>query len=89
MSEHAPTVQEARTMFASCRGCLVCAGNTPVHEAEFDRWLAEVERAAAEKAWADGRESFAVDLTKPPGPDGLKEATVNPYRRNEGETSES
>lgn len=46
-------------------------------EARFDRWLAEVERAAAEKAWEEGAWA-EFRLTN--GPDPAPNA-VNPYRK--------
>lgn len=60
---------------------------------EFDRWLAEVERAAAEKAYERGRlderhdcerygEYERGEITGPQLRDNLRHP--NPYRRNEG-----
>lgn len=48
----------------------------------------EVERAAAEKAWNEGQETFARDFLKPLSPDMRREMSSNPYRRNEGGTDD-
>ncbi|MCS3426723.1 hypothetical protein M2388_000367 [Leucobacter aridicollis] len=48
---------------------------------EFDRWLAEVERAASEKAWVDGAHAqWRLGQER-----RLDAIPANPYRRNEGE----
>jgi hypothetical protein len=44
-------------------------------EAEFDRWLAEVERAAAEKAWSEGHAQAMANVAWP----GQRKS--NPYRK--------
>jgi len=47
--------------------------------AQFDRWLAEVERAAAEKAWDESRRSYLRSRADPYDMAAEKEAQ-NPYR---------
>ena len=47
-------------------------------EGEFDRWLAEVERAAAEKAWDELAQKLAHDWY---WHDGGKDE--NPYRKEQ------
>lgn len=50
MSDYTPSTEEIRE-----RWLLFDGGPVPADHAEFDRWIAEVERAAAETAWDDGR----------------------------------
>ncbi|UOR02043.1 hypothetical protein MUN77_01545 [Leucobacter allii] len=57
MSEYTPTTEQVRNIYAYERenelGWAGLDDDQTIFEmqAEFDRWLAEVERAAAEKAW--------------------------------------
>ena len=51
-------------------------------DAEYDHWLAEVERAAAEKAWHEG---FCVGERSGEREMSLNPYTENPYRREETE----
>lgn len=77
MSDHTPTTDEIREY--------VAYGDWGTEEhpvEEFDRWLAkhdaEVERAAAEKAWQEGHDSSCIDW------DHVCKAThPNPHRREE------
>ena len=91
MSEYTPTTENVRQTFAYVQAGLDDDDGYPfvthIHVETFDRWLAEVERAAAEKAWTEGTHSAeqfyqshipAYGKTPLPMP-------VNPYRRNEGE----
>ncbi len=55
-------------------------------EAEFDRWLAEVERAAAEKGWDEGEQAGYEDALGEQRGIGPQESARNPYRRSEGES---
>jgi hypothetical protein len=70
MNGYTPTTEEVRGDYAHFQ---VPGGTDPVTGefaeglAEFDRWLAEVERAAAEKAWweaclriADGENNLDI-----------------------------
>lgn len=52
MNEYTPTVEEARAEFVTNKSFRMPAGWRGAEE--FDRMIAEVERAAAEKAWAEG-----------------------------------
>lgn len=79
MSEHRPTTDEVRRQFAT-----VDVGQyTPDYvvdaeeEAAFNRWLAEVERAAAEKAFHEGAAAaWSGKCTN--------EFPANPYRKEAG-----
>lgn len=76
MSDYTPTTEEVRDAYAGHDFDYAIAG------AQFDRWLAEVERAAAEKAWTDGWNEgvdFEVYVRD------INQAGPNPYRLNEGE----
>lgn len=53
MNEYTPTTDEVETHWAD----VGFAGDRE----SFQRWLAEVERAAAEKAWAEGARWAAVE----------------------------
>lgn len=78
MSEYAPTTQEIKEFAAEMLGW-----DLADPDAAFDRWLAEERRAAAEKAWEEGRESLAIDVARPIGDDGMRHVTPNPYRAEE------
>lgn len=58
MSEYTPTTENVRQTFAYVQAGLDDDDGYPfvthIHVETFDRWLAEVERAAAEKAYARG-----------------------------------
>lgn len=58
MSDYTPTLEDAKRTYAYIQGGLDHdEGYKPfyqVHEEAFDRMIAEVERAAAEKAWDEG-----------------------------------
>lgn len=45
---------------------------------EFDRWLAAVERAAAEKAWDEGKAAAGIML-----PSNPPRFLTNPYRKDQ------
>lgn len=83
MSEYTPTTDEIRTR--GLEGADLNDLNSDEREAleEFDQWLAEVERAAAEKAWDEREAAFAADLLKPLGENLMRETTPNPYRRED------
>lgn len=49
MSEYTPTTDEVRAAYFVRKTGLVVSAMS--HYPEFDDWLAEVERAVAEKAW--------------------------------------
>jgi hypothetical protein len=73
MSEYTPTTRDVRQYWVREWA------PSPELEAQFDRWLAEVERAAAEKAWEAGHEAFEEAWRS----DHLfpyDYATENPYR---------
>lgn len=79
MSDHQPTTEQMREWFAEPRTQAEALSPDAHYEAEemFDRWLAEVERRAAEKAYNAGHRAAIR----------WKRGTLshNPYRRNEGE----
>lgn len=75
VSRYTPTIEEVRDAFAGHDFDQAITG------AQFDRWLAEVERAAAEKAWDEGYEH---NCNPSDGP--VDKSYSNPYRRNEGES---
>lgn len=74
MSEYTPTTDEVRDAYAGHDF------DQAISSAQFARWLAEVERAAAEKAWDRCVAEMPID------PDWKNYyGDSNPYRRNEGE----
>ena len=81
MSNYTPTTEEVRDEYSfHCEGwCERCGKSDDVaylfHEAEFDRWLAEIRAQVWEEGWHTGNKDS----------DGLQ-PTVNPYR--EGDNSE-
>lgn len=88
MSEYTPKTHEIRAAAVNHRAPLIhrqmfgqtIRGAERVALAEFDRWLAEVQRAAAEKAWDECLSQMPFDL------DWKNQyGDQNPYRRNEGE----
>lgn len=101
VSEYTPRTHEIRAAAVNHRAPLIhrqMLGQTIrdaelVALAEFDRWLVEVERAAAEKAYERGRlderhdcdrygEYERGEITGPQLRDNLRHPY--PYRRNEG-----
>lgn len=85
MTEHEPTIEEIKAAFIHAKmGTTKSYSKYEYYERAFARMIAEVERAAAEKAWDEGvikiYANAWVDLD--PGVRPLE----NPYRRNEGET---
>ncbi|GAA1323230.1 hypothetical protein ACFSWE_15615 [Leucobacter albus] len=101
MSEHTPTTDVVRAGYVEgvehdCyyEGDVKTTPDGLYGGEMFDRWLAEVERAAAEKAYERGRlderhdcerygEYERGEITGPQLRDSLRE--LYPYRRNEGE----
>lgn len=97
MSNYVPTTEEVRDGWV----CLIFDGgareeakldsrwNQELSEAQFDRWLAEVERAAAEKAWAEG---WATRASRSYGHLKVGESVpaprhINPYRKEVSDAS--
>lgn len=54
-----------------------------------DRAAATPADALLAVAWAQGRESIAVDMTRPLNADGTRPATANPYLRKPEETPDA
>lgn len=83
MSEYTPTRQELIAAWIIAHqeegwGGQVDMGGSPKERiAEAHRGIAEVERAAAEKAWDEGYNEWAL------APAGDQPARDNPYRREE------
>lgn len=85
MSDHTPTTEQVRNIYANEREDELkwdgLDDDQAIFEmqAEFDRWLAEVERAAAEKAWDEAMiliyANAWVDLDAGVAP------IENPYRK--------
>lgn len=81
MSEYTPSTDEVREEFmfghqeADMDGNVVVSLNEAF--ARWGRWLAEVERAAAEKGWDRCADSAFYN----PGVRGQVDHPVNPYRR--------
>lgn len=76
MSDYTPTTDEVRLEYMAVRW-----GKSNIvsfdARAEFDRWLAEIERAAAEKAWGEGtRAQWRLGQTR-----DIDQIPANPYRR--------
>lgn len=84
MNEYVATTEEIREYVEEMLGW-----EHPEPGDVFDRWLAEVERAAAEEAWESGV-ATALNYAKR-GSDGISlklvtfegEAWTNPYRRSD------
>ena len=77
MSDYTPTTDEMRNVYASAQALGIRSGPPGAIEynhgkAKFDRWLAEVERAAAARAL----EEFADQMTT-----GFNAGTLNAERR--------
>lgn len=106
MSDYTPTTEEVRDDWDALmleggisEGSRADANfDSDRRNAQFDRWLAEVERAAAEKAWkrlaeivyplyeaAEAVLLAGADTQKLMGPLAKLGAQSNPYRLNEGE----
>ncbi|QIK64131.1 hypothetical protein G7068_13690 [Leucobacter viscericola] len=102
MSEgYTPTTEQVRSGYASdpvgeYHDPINAAANERAAARGFDRWLAEVERAAAEKAWGDlariayplyeAAEAAYVGHKEPStllAPLGKLAAQTNPYQREE------
>ncbi|MFF8817829.1 hypothetical protein ACF07D_07520 [Leucobacter sp. NPDC015123] len=85
MSDRRPSLTTVRA--AWCRAHPFWATtDVEEREAEFDRMIAEVERAAAEKAWDKGLAAAMEAEIKDAGY-GNTQYPANPYRRNEGENN--
>ena len=80
MSEYTPTTAHIRDAWSELN-YLESKGNIPYQDSgdEFDRWLAEVERASAEKAWDEARAALRYEDDTPVELVSM----VNPYRREE------
>ena len=93
MSEYTPGTSEAREQFArGARGGYGGSAEAGAHrhvaaQNEFDRWLAkhdaEVECAAAEKAWDEGEQAGYEDALGEQRGIRPNESARNPYRRGE------
>lgn len=61
MSEYTPTTGVVRGAYVEDQIGYAMPYHIPEseHEERFDRWLAEVERAAAQKAWGEGFQACA------------------------------
>jgi hypothetical protein len=75
--EYTPTTEEVETHWADV--------GFASDRASFRRWLAEIERAAAEKAWDEGEQAGYEDALGEQRGIGPAESARNPYQRNEGE----
>lgn len=85
MSEYTPTTQQVENGFAhepeyEYHNPIGYGSHVQANRRGFKRWLAEVERAAAEKGWDEGYE-HNCDLSDGPA----DKSYSNPYRQNEGE----
>ena len=77
------------------RGVSICTCGetfTGAHEAHVAQALAAdpgvraaVEREARAEAWDEGRNSLALDFTKPMNESGMRPSTPNPYRQETGD----
>jgi hypothetical protein len=67
--DYTPTVAEARALYEERTG----------HPEEHDRMIAEVERAAAEKAWSEGHDAALGNIQWP------QERKSNPYRKGQSD----
>lgn len=80
MSKYTPTTEEVETAFAEDPDS--DSRHYEWYREAFRRWLAEVERAAAEKAWHDG---FCAAERSGEREMPLNPYTDNPYQREETE----
>ena len=80
MDEYTPSADEVRGYYAF--GQIDPSNPSCPVRAEFDRWLAEVERAAAEKAWDEGEEAGYDDALSEQRGIGPHDSHRNPYRRD-------
>lgn len=81
MSEYVPRTADVRECYASSGDGLDFRLRLFERYAEFDRWLAEVQREAAEKAWDrchDDTHEWYRTVHKT-----LYTAPENPYRKDE------
>ena len=90
MSEYTPTTDEVRGDYAHFQtpgGTDPVTGEFAEGLAEFDRWLAkhdaEVECAAAEKAWDEGEQAGYEDALGEQRGIRPNESARNPHRREE------
>jgi hypothetical protein len=71
--DYTPTVAEARALYEERTG----------HPEEHDRMIAEVERAAAEKAWDEGHTAGALSEMIQFGRKVSYARKSNPYRKGQ------
>lgn len=86
MSEYTPPISEVRTHW----GIAVDQHRRAERLAEFDRMIAEVERAAAEKGWEEGEIAGYEDALAEQRGIESHEYTSNPYlKTKEGHDDQS
>lgn len=89
MNEYMPTTQQVEDGFThepeyEYANPVGYGAHVRANRRAFKRWLAEVERAAAETAWDEGVAAAIEAEIKDDGY-GNTQYPGNPYRRNEGE----
>lgn len=75
-----PTTEEIRDGWAHCEWDVNTEAEESPRRALFDAWLTEHDRAVAEAAWEQGRESIGADMLTPLRADGTRTPTPNPFR---------
>ena len=80
MSEYTPTTEQVRLDYVMAYS--EKESSQILAERDFDRWLANVERAAAERAWLEGADSAFYN---PEIRGYVDYPDENPYRREETE----
>lgn len=91
MSEYTPTTRQIEDGFAhepeyEYHNPVGYGAHVQSNRRAFQRWLAEVERAAAEKAWEEGFDAHDKDWAHHDeagwgDEDCLTDVTTNPYRK--------
>lgn len=83
MDEYTPSTEEVREAYAHEADSIGEVQYRPENHAEFDRWLAEHDRAVAANAWDEGFTSGQVDMLRHEVSTPEDPCTPNPYRITE------
>lgn len=80
MTDFTPSTAQVRdTYVRAMRNAFIASAGE--HREEFDRWIADHDRAVAEKAWAEGFDTGERDVHEHVTFD--EPCIPNPYRRQE------
>lgn len=78
MNDYTPSTEQIRARYTAGDG-----DNTEWYESMFNRWLAEVERSAAQKAWDEGWTKGAESERISFGRKVSYKPKKNPYRKEQ------